>query len=89
MQPNEIFIGRGKPAINYVLTASMMSESQNEIYLRARGDNISKAVDVALISTERFLKNFKINGIDIATQTFDDDDKKKNVSIINICLRRI
>ena len=88
MESNEIFIGR-KSAINYVLTCSIMSKEHNEIYLRARGDNISKAVDVALIFTNRFVLNFKVAGIEINTQTFETEGNPRNVSVMNICLRKI
>lgn len=87
MQPNEIFIGR-KPAINYVLPCSILSKDYSEIYLRARGDNISKAVDVALIAVNRFIPDFKVENIQIETQSYQDNDKERKVSVINICLKR-
>jgi len=61
MEANEIFIGR-KPAIHYVLAVqTQVNQKQSEIFLRARGKNISKAVDVAQIALKRkFIKDFKI-----------------------------
>lgn len=87
MQPNEIYISRGKPAINYVLAVqTQASQGYKKIYIRGRGNNINKAVDVAQVTVNRFLKNYKIENVKIGTEKFEKDDKIRSVSTIEILL---
>ena len=91
MQPNEIFVSSKKPAINYVLAVqTQVAQGQNPIFIRGRGNNINKAVDVALIALrEEFIKDFKIFNIKIGTDVFKlKDGKDRNVSTIEICLKK-
>jgi len=90
--PNDIYISRKKPAIHYVLAIqTQVSQGQDPINIKARGNNINKAVDVAQIAVNRFLENiFKVNNVIIGTDTFKiEDGKDRNVSTIKICLKKI
>jgi len=89
---NEIFVGRGKPAINYVLAVqTQAAQGENEIFIRGRGTNINKAVNVAQISINRFPEmSFSVNSVIIGTDIFKmESGKDRNVSTIKICLKRI
>ena len=92
VEPNDIYVSRRKPAINYVLAVqTQASQGQDPINIRARGNCINKAVDVAQIAINRFLEGmFRVNGIKIGTDTFKtEENKDRNVSTILIVLRRI
>src|SRR4030042_4766425 len=85
---NIIYIGN-KPPMNYVIAILSLvnSGSFDEVVLKARGNAISRAVDAAEITRNRFLKNAEVTRIDIGTETVTNEDgRKSNVSSIEICL---
>lgn len=88
MEENEIFISSWKPAINYVLAAqTIASKGIANITIKARGNNINKAVDVAEITVNRFLTSYIVASTNIGTNIFElEDNKKRNVSTIEIYL---
>lgn len=86
---NTIFIGN-KPPMNYVMAAiTQFHNGNSEISLKARGRAISVAVDVAEIVRNRFLQDIKVLGIEIGTESVENEKKEKfNVSSIEIKLGR-
>jgi DNA-binding protein len=87
--PNTIFIGR-KPTMSYVLAVitSFNSSDTKEVTLKARGQAITTAVDVAEIVSNRFMKNLEVNGITIGTEEVQGERGTRNVSTIEINLAR-
>ncbi|MCK7510266.1 MAG: hypothetical protein MZV70_43625 [Desulfobacterales bacterium] len=59
-----MFIGN-KPIMSYVLTAVPKLEELEGLTVRARGMSVSKAMDVALIMKDRYVKDRCIDGIKI------------------------
>lgn len=86
---NEIFVGK-KPSMSYVLAAvTQFGDGKNEIFVKARGRSISKAVDVAEIVKNKFVKDAKIKGIEIGTDEIKNENGEKvNVSSIAITLTK-
>ena len=85
---NVIYVGN-KPPMNYVtvVMALLSSGKFTEVVLKARGNAISRAVDVAEITHNRFLTNAEVKHIDIGTEVVTNEDgRKSNVSSIEICL---
>jgi DNA-binding protein len=87
---NIVFVG-GKPFMNYVTGVVMQFTTQNmrEVIIKARGKFISKAVDVAEVSSKKFLKEqgIFVKEIKIDSEEFENKDRKKvNVSTIDIIL---
>lgn len=85
---NIIYIGN-KPPMNYVtaIMALLNSGSFTEVVLKARGNAISRAVDAAEITRNRFMTNMEIKKVDIGTEAVTNEDgRKSNVSSIEICL---
>jgi DNA-binding protein len=68
-EPNTVFIGR-KPTMNYVLAVITLfgSGDTKEITLKARGQAITTAVDVAEITRRRFMENLKVEKVNIDTE---------------------
>ena len=90
MEDNSIFIGP-KPFMNYVTGVVMQftTKGNKEVIINARGKFISRAVDIAEVSTKRFLKehNIAVKGIKIDSEEFENKEGRKvNVSIIEITL---
>lgn len=86
-----IFIG-GKAFMNYVTGVVMQFTTQDakEVIVKARGKFISKAVDVAEVSVNRFLEGkIEVADIKIGSEEFKNkEDKQIRVSIIEICLKK-
>jgi DNA-binding protein len=89
MQPlkeNTVFVGN-KPVMNYVLAVvTQFNNGAEEVAIKARGKAISRAVDTAEISLNRFLEGVTKKGIVTSTEVIDTDSGKTNVSSIEITL---
>jgi DNA-binding protein len=89
---NIIYVGR-KPPMNYVLgivTAFSGSETK-EITVKARGQAITTAVDAVEIARRRFVKEMKVDKIDIGTEEMPPREGESNsrmISTIEITLKR-
>ncbi len=77
-----------KPIMNYVVASlTLFNEGAENIRLRARGKHISKAVDTVDLLQRIFLKDLKVDNVEIDTDVLTrDDGKKANVSVIEILL---
>ncbi len=85
---NTVYIGR-KPTMNYVLAVMTQFNEADEITIKARGRSISRAVDVAEIVRNRFVRA-EVSGIEISTEKFDEEEgRASNVSSIEITLERL
>jgi len=85
--PNVIYIGK-KSVMGYVLAVvTQFNGGMKDVYIKARGKAISRAVDVAEIVRNRFLPDVKLDGIVIRTEEMDSEDgSKTKVSVIEIKL---
>lgn len=91
IESNTIFIGE-KPFINYVTGVIMQFTAKNaeEVTIKARGKYIWRAVDVAEVSSKRFLvgliavKDIKINSEEVKNR----DGRQVRVSTIEIKLSK-
>ena len=89
IDPNEntIFVGN-KPPMSYVLAVvTQFNGGSEEVVIKARGRAISRAVDTAEITRNRFVQNAKIKGIKIGTESITNEEgRNSNVSSIEISL---
>jgi len=84
-----VYVGK-KPLMAYVLAAVMQINTESrEVIIKARGQAISRAVDVAEITRNKFVINAKVKDIRIYTETLArEDGTPSNVSSIEITLLR-
>ncbi len=83
---NIVYVGN-KPVMNYVLAVvKEFNNGASEVIIKARGKAISRAVDAAEVSRNRFITDAKINGITIGTEKMQSENGPSNVSIIEIVL---
>ena len=85
---NIIYVGN-KPPMSYVLAVvtQFSSNGSNGVILKARGRAISRAVDAAEITRNRFVTNAKIKEIKIGTEGITNEEgRSSNVSSIEITL---
>lgn len=82
---NVVFIGQ-KPSMAYVLgVITQFTNGQKEVYLKARGRSISKAVDVAEIVRRKFAQDARVSNIEIGTEERQlESGQKINVSTISV-----
>ncbi len=88
-EDNAVLIGK-KPVMNYVLACiSLFHAGENEVFVKARGRAISRAVDVVEVTRRRFMPDLKIQKIGIGTDQlapFQEGGALSNVSTIEITL---
>ncbi|MCJ2534243.1 MAG: DNA-binding protein Alba [Candidatus Thermoplasmatota archaeon] len=86
---NVIYVGN-KPPMSYVLAivTQFQGSGSEEVVIKARGRAISRAVDAAEITRNRFVTDAKIKDIKIGTEsiTNEEEGRTSNVSSIEITL---
>ena len=87
-----VFIG-SKPPMDYVLAVMtrLSAGDAKEVVLKARGQAITTAVDVAEITRNRFLKDLKVSKIAIGTEEMparEGENRSRMVSTIEITLAK-
>ena len=83
---NVVFIGI-KPVMQYVLAViTQVNQGGGNVALKARGRAISRAVDVAEITRNRFLQGMVVESITIGTEAVQGERGVTNVSTIEIVL---
>jgi len=86
---NTILIGQ-KPLMSYATAIVMQINSgSNELFVKARGRVISKAVDVVEVCRRRFFDGkLEITDVNIGTQVLGEEGQTRNVSTIEIKLTK-
>lgn len=90
MADNTVYIG-SKPAMSYVLAVVTQFDEQDQdvVHLKARGQAISTAVDVAEFVRTRFLEEAEVDDIDIGTDRIESNEgEEMDLSSIRIDLAR-
>ncbi|MCJ7424105.1 DNA-binding protein Alba [Candidatus Bathyarchaeota archaeon] len=87
-----VFVGNKTP-MDYVLAVMTTISASNakEVVLKARGQAITTAVDVAEITRNRFLKDLKVSRIAIGTEEMparEGENRTRMVSTIEITLAK-
>ena len=85
---NVIYVGN-KPPMSYVLAVVTQFSASTEVVIKARGRAISRAVDAAEITRNRFVTDAKIKEIKIGTESITNEEgRTSNVSTMEICLTK-
>ena len=85
-EDNVVYIGN-KPVMNYVLAVvTQFNNGASEVTIKARGKAISRAVDVAEVTKNRFVAESKVKDIKIATERIASDRGESNISIMEIVM---
>lgn len=88
-EENTVYIGK-KPTMNYVLAVvSQINGGCTDVCIKARGRAISRAVDVAEIVRNRFVRDLEYKDVKIATESLPGlQGGAANVSSIEIYMAR-
>ncbi|MFX1297005.1 MAG: DNA-binding protein Alba [Promethearchaeota archaeon] len=85
---NIVFVGNSKPTMKYITAIVTISHKRiPEIIVRARGNAISKAVDVVEKVRHQFLPDLQIKNINIGTDKIKSLRGPTYVSTIEIILK--
>ncbi len=92
-KPNDVIFIGNKPPMSYVLAilTAFSSGNQKEVTLKARGQSITTAVDVAEITRNRFIKDVRVTKIAIGTAEMpprEGETKSRMVSTMEITLKK-
>jgi DNA-binding protein len=87
-EDNVIYVGN-KPVMSYVLaTVTQINSGSDEVVIKARGRAISRAVDTAEVTRNKFLPGVEVTDIKIGTeQLTGEGGDRANVSSIEITLK--
>jgi archaea-specific DNA-binding protein len=87
MAENDVVFVGNKPVMNYVLAVvTQFNNGAKDVRIMARGQAISRAVDVAEVSRSRFLSDVTVKGISISTEVLNTERGETNVSAIEIII---
>ena len=90
-EEHTVFVG-SKPFMNYVTGVVMQFTTQGakEVVVKARGKFISRAVDIAEVTSKRFLQDqLVLKGMKIDSEEFQNKEGKQvRVSTIEITLAK-
>lgn len=85
-EDNVVYIGN-KPVMNYVLAVvTQFNSGASEVTIKARGRAISRAVDVAEVTKNRFMMESKVKDIKIATERIASERGESNISTMEIVM---
>ena len=86
---NAVYVGK-KNIMSYVLAVvTLFNKGAKEAVIMSRGRSISKAVDIAEVTRNRFMPELKVGDIKIGTEEMTTKEgNKTNVSIIEITLKK-
>lgn len=91
MKDNVIYVG-DRPFMNYVTGVVMQftAKEAEDVIVKARGKYVGRAVDVAEVSTKKFLDGIiEVGSVDIDSERFETDKGKEiRVSTIEITLKK-
>ena len=90
MEDNAVVYVGDKPVMNYVLAVmTQFNKPVSSVILKARGRAISRAVDAAEITRNRFMPNIVVKDITISTEAISNEEGKTvNVSSMEIVLSK-
>jgi DNA-binding protein len=90
MEDNAVVYVGDKPVMNYVLAVmTQFNKPVSSVILKARGRAISRAVDAAEITRNRFMPNVVVKNITISTEAIPNEEGKTvNVSSMEIVLAK-
>ena len=88
-EKNTVYVGN-KPCMQYVMAALFqLQQGTDQLTFKARGQAISRAVDVVEVTRRRFMKDkMAVKDIRIGTESVGEEGDTRNVSTIEITVER-
>lgn len=83
-EENTVYIGKKETMAYVMAVVNQFNQDSDEVVIKARGRAISKAVDVAEITKNRFLTNTDITDIVTDTEEIEQEEEDKTVNVSSI-----
>lgn len=86
VETKTVIVGKSKPLLNYVTACiTMFNGGAQRVVLRARGEAINMAVEVAQVLKKRFVSNVEISNIVIdGENVVSRDGRQLNLPVLEI-----
>jgi DNA-binding protein len=86
IETKTVIVGKSKPLLNYVTACiTMFNGGAQRVVLRARGEAINMAVEVAQVLKKRFVSNVEISNIVIdGENVVSRDGRQLNLPVLEI-----
>ncbi|MBR9677825.1 MAG: DNA-binding protein Alba [Nanoarchaeota archaeon] len=86
---NFVLIGKKAPMSYVFAVITQFQRGAENVVIKARGKSISRAVDVAEITKNKFLNDLKVGQISVGTERMSNEEgDESNVSTIEIPLTK-
>ncbi len=86
---NFVLIGKKAPMSYVFAVITQFQRGAENVVIKARGKSISRAVDVAEITRNKFLNDLKVGQISVGTERMSNEEgDESNVSTIEIPLTK-
>lgn len=88
IEGNLVRVGN-KPVMNYVMACvTLFNSGISEIIIRARGNTITKAVDIAEMLRRSFIRDLTIISIKVGSEDVKGREEVFSISTIEIALKK-
>ncbi|MFO8132990.1 MAG: DNA-binding protein Alba [Thermoplasmatota archaeon] len=88
-EENIVYVGNKAPMSYVIAVITEFEQGATHVTLKARGRAISRAVDAAEITRNRFLKDVTVENISIDTEEVESEEgDSRNVSSMEIVLTK-
>ena len=88
IEGNLVRVGN-KPVMNYVMACvTLLNSGISEIIIRARGNTITKAVDIAEMLRRSFIRDLTIISIKVGSEDVQGREEVFSISTIEIALKK-
>ncbi|MDD5417717.1 MAG: DNA-binding protein Alba [Candidatus Nanoarchaeia archaeon] len=85
---NEVLIGK-KPVMDYVTAVIFQfNTGSDEVILKAKGNMISRAVDVAEIVKKRYMGQVKLDGFAVNSEVVRNREGQTRISTMELTLKK-
>ena len=83
-EENTVYIGKKETMAYVMAVVTQFNQESDEVVIKARGRAISKAVDVAEITKNKFLQEVGIKDIVTDTEKIEQEDEDRTVNVSSI-----
>lgn len=88
-EENIVYVGNKAPMSYVIAVITEFEQGANHVTLKARGRAISRAVDAAEITRNRFMEDVTVENISIDTEEIESEEGgTRNVSSMEIVLTK-
>lgn len=85
-EDNTVYIGKKETMAYVMAVVNQFNNGSDEVFIKARGRAISKAVDVAEITKNKFLKEATVIEIETDTEKIEQEEGNQTVNVSSMSI---